>query len=252
MTSAIETIGLKKYFSKFCALADIDLHVPKGQLFGLVGPNGAGKTTLLRILSTLILPTSGRCLINGYDLSNDRDMTDIKRSINFVSDEERTFYWRLTGRQNLYFFASLYDIPSRLIRQRIEEAAWLLEIEDKLDSMFKDYSSGIKQKLAIARSLLNRPQLILMDEPTKNLDVKIKKKLYSFMKSELIAGGGMTILMSSHQLDEIAQVCDRIAIIDKGRVIAQGTLNELRQSEKFIVSSEAGNASLDEIFVAMT
>ena len=121
MNYAIDTTGLTKYFSKFCALENINLRVPRAEFFGLVGPNGAGKTTLLRILATLVAPTSGKCLINGYDLSIENHLEGIKRSINLVSDEERTFYWRLTGRQNLHFFASLYDIPSEIIKKRINE-----------------------------------------------------------------------------------------------------------------------------------
>lgn len=259
MSFAIETIGLTKYFSKVCALENVNLGIAKGELFGLVGPNGAGKTTLLRILSTLILPTSGECYINGYSLSEEKEIQKVKSSINLVSDEERSFYWRLTGRQNLQFFAQLYGISSTgTIKKRIEEIAELLEIEAQLDLMFKDYSSGIKQKMAIARSLINKPQVIFMDEPTRNLDLKIKRKLYGFIKEKLIAEEGRTILLVSHQLDEVAQVCNRIAIIDRGKIVAQGTLEELRQTcqtlevARIKTDDSSNGSSLEEIFVAVT
>lgn len=258
MSFAIETIGLTKYFSKACVLENVNLGIAKGELFGLVGPNGAGKTTLLRILSTLILPTKGECYINGYRLSEEKEIQKVKSSINLVSDEERSFYWRLTGRQNLQFFARLYGITSQAIKKRIEEIAELLEIEAQLDLMFKDYSSGIKQKMAIARSLINKPQVILMDEPTRNLDLKIKRKLYGFIKEKLIAEEGRTILLVSHQLDEVAQACNRIAIIDRGKIVAQGTLEQLRQTcqalEVTSVKTEdsSNGSSLEEIFVAVT
>lgn len=258
MSFAIETIGLTKYFSRFCALKNINLKVTEGDILGLVGPNGAGKTTLLRILSTLILPTSGECYINGYSVYKDKDMEKIKSSINLVSDEERSFYWRLTGRQNLRFFARLYDISSWTMKQRIEETAGLLEMETHLDKMFKDYSSGMKQKLAIARSLINNPRVILMDEPTRNLDLKTRRRLYSFIKKELVGKEKISVILASHQLDEVAQVSTHIAIIDKGEIAAQGTLDELRRNYPAATSlneaykDEGEGASLDEIFIAAT
>ena len=246
MTLAIETIGLTKRFSGVYPLRDVNLQIKKGEIFGLVGPNGAGKTTLLRILSTLILPTSGDCFINGYNLSKNKDSEKVKSLINLVSDEERSFYWRLTGRQNLEFFAALYNLTRNKIKQRIREIAYQLEIEDKLDTMFKDYSSGIKQKMAIARSLLNNPEIIFMDEPTRNLDPCAKRKLFDFIQGQLINQEKKTVLLVSHQLDEVSSICHRIAIINQGRIVVAGTLGELCSIYK--ISED----NLDKVFIAAT
>jgi len=226
MDFVISTRGLTKVFAKHCVLDGINLDIARGKLFGLVGPNGAGKTTFLRILSTLILPTSAGCYINGYSVSNEKDAGRIRSFINLVSEEERSFYWRLTGRQNLRFFGSLYNIQAHSLENRIKETASLLEIENQLDCMFKDYSSGTKQKMAIARGLLNNPEIIFMDEPTRNLDVKIKRKIYEFIKFKLVDTEGKTIVLASHHLDEVERFCDYILFMDKSKIVMHDTLEQ--------------------------
>jgi len=246
MPWAVEAIGLTKYFNKTPAIKDINLRIAKAELFGLVGPNGAGKTTLLRILSTLLLPTSGTCFVNGHNLLNQKQAERIKSSINLVCDEERSFYWRLTGRQNLLFFASMYGISSKAANLIIENAASLLETGAHLDKMFKDCSSGIKQKFAIMRALLNDPAVIFMDEPTRNLDHKARRRINAFIKEELVAKQGKTVILSSHQLDEVSLICSHVAIMDKGLITMQGTLDELRSAFNSV------DATLSEIFMAQT
>ena len=242
MEYAIETFNLTKKFipprgfkgllhplkkKAVIALDDVNLKIRKGDLFGILGPNGAGKTTLIKVLCTLILPTSGTAYVNGYDVTKEEE--GVKASIGLVTGEERSFYWRLTGRQNLLFFASLHTFSSASVAQkRVNEVLNFVGLEDKADDKFHSYSTGMKQKMAIARGLLNEPEILLMDEPTKSLDPGAAQNLREFIKERLVKEQGKTVFLSTHHLEEAEQICDRIAIINKGTIKAYGTLNELR------------------------
>jgi ABC-2 type transport system ATP-binding protein len=207
------------------AVQDVSLDIKDGELFGLLGPNGAGKTTLMKMLCTLILPTSGRATCYGYDVV--RDEQRVKQTVGFVSTEERSFYWRLTGRQNLEFYASLYHIPARKMRQRITELLSLVDLTEHADRRFDSYSTGMRQKLAIARGLLNNPGLLFVDEPTKSLDPVSAQSVREFLR-EKVVGAGRTVILATHQMAEAEQLCDRLAIMNLGRVIAVGSIKELR------------------------
>jgi ABC-2 type transport system ATP-binding protein len=181
---AIETTDLSKHFIQkpflgnkktVRAVQNINLQVREGELFGLVGPNQAGKTTLIKLLCTLILPTSGNAIVRGYDTSSQQDQ--VKSSIGLVAGEDRSFYWRLTGRQNLHFFTSLYGLSFYDAKKRINEILDFLEIGEMADVPFQSYSSGIKQRMHIARSLLNDPQVLFLDEAMKSLDPHTAHKL---------------------------------------------------------------------------
>lgn len=238
---AIETFELTKVYrppGKLASLAmrspiktevlavdKVNLAVREGELFGLIGPNGAGKTTLVKMLATLLWPTSGRALIKGLDTKQSEDM--VKSNIGFVSGEERSFYWRLTGRQNLRFFASLGNLFGQEREQCIQEVFERLDLAEAADNMVYSYSSGMKQKLSIARGLLTNPAVLFLDEPTKSIDPVIAQRIKSFIRDDLVDGEGKTVVLTSHRLEEIEQLCDRFAILDHGRITFCGTVNEL-------------------------
>jgi ABC-2 type transport system ATP-binding protein len=207
------------------AVDKVNLRVRDGELFGLIGPNGAGKTTLVKMLATLLWPTSGRALVKGLDTKRSENL--VKSKIGFVSGEERSFYWRLTGRQNLRFFASLGNLFGREREQRIQEVLERLELAEAADNMVYSYSSGMKQKLSICRGLLSDPAILFLDEPTKSIDPLIAQRIKRFIRDDLVDGEGKTVMLTSHRLEEIEQLCDRFAILDHGRITFCGTVDEL-------------------------
>ena len=240
MNPAIETSELTKYYPgsrgftgwlsrerpETLALDRVNLSVDRGELFGLVGPNGAGKTTLIKTLCTLILPTEGSALVNGYPLSED---IAIKASIGLVTSDERSFYWRLSGRQNLEFFATLHNLGRRTIKNRLEEVLEIVGLQSVASKRFLTYSTGMRQRLSIARALLNQPQILFLDEPTKGLDPPGIQALHKLIRQDLTRSQGITIFLTSHWLQEVEQLCDRIAIMDQGLIRACGSMTELRR-----------------------
>ncbi|MEM1548819.1 MAG: ATP-binding cassette domain-containing protein [Thermoproteota archaeon] len=208
------------------ALDDVSLSIKRGELFGLLGPNGAGKTTLVKILSTLILPDAGTALVNGYDVL--KEPGKVRASIGVVSSGERSLYWKLTARENLEYFARLYKVPDQVAKKRIRELLNLMELEDRADELVEKYSSGMRQKLAIARAILHDPEILLLDEPTLGLDPSFSKSIRSFIREELNRKQGKTILLTTHYMEEADQMCDRIAFINKGRIVAVDTPERLK------------------------
>lgn len=224
---AIETHGLTKEFSRGKkVINDIDLNVNKGELFCLVGPNGAGKTTLIKMLCNLILPTKGEIFINGYDILHDPEK--VRSFIGLVTGDERSFYWRLTGRENMEFFAALYNLSPKVKKEKIKELFGLLAIKEP-DKRFQEYPSGIKQKLSIARALLNEPTILFIDELTKSLDPSSAKDLRRFIKERLVRDQAKTVIFSTHNLHEVESLADRIAFMVKGKIVAVGALDDLRK-----------------------
>jgi len=205
------------------AVDAVDLSIARGELFGLLGPNGAGKTTLIKMLATLIEPTSGSASICGYGLKN---AAAVKAAIGLVTTDERSFYWRLTGRQNLHFFAALHGLTEST--DRVNEMLALVKLEDSADRAFKQYSTGMRQRLSIARALMHRPQVLFLDEPTRGLDPTAIQALHDFIREDLTTRRGLTVLLTTHWLHEAELLCDRIAILHKGRIQGLGTLPELR------------------------
>lgn len=244
MEWAIQTFALSKIYSeqgglrsiikptpsKVPAVDNVSFAVNKGELFGLLGPNGAGKTTLIKMLSTLILPTTGTAFINGFSLKQEYA---IKASIGLVTSDERSFYWRLTGRQNLDFFAHLHGLSQSLIRPRIEEVLAQTGLEEMADKRFLTFSAGMRQRLSIARALINRPSLLFLDEPTKGLDPTATRNLQNLIREKLVNERGMTVFLTTHDLEEAARLCDRIAIMHKGKIRACGSLDDLRSELDF-------------------
>ncbi len=256
---AIQIQGIVKRFPKFrryremllrpftrewvTALQDVSLQVPRGELFGLIGPNGAGKTTLIKVLCTLMLPNAGRAEVNGCDLYT--RSRDVRRSIGYVVNDERSFFWRLTGRQNLDFFAALNNFSPTQARQRIGEVLGLTGMVEHEGKLFKDYSTGMRQRLAIARGLLARPEILFMDEPTRSLDPTAAEQLRRFVRRELVQSQGKTVFFSTHNLAE-AQGCDRLAILHRGHIRACGTLPEilrLNHNRRYVI--QLGQNNLD-------
>jgi ABC-2 type transport system ATP-binding protein len=197
------------------ALDGVNIRVKRGEVFGLLGPNGAGKTTLIKTLCTLLLPNEGRALVNGYDIV--KEEREVKRCIGYVVNDERSFYWRLTGRQNLGFFAMLNNLTPDRANRRIDEVLQLVGLEANGDKRVKDYSTGMKQKLAIARGMLSDPEVLFLDEPTRSLDPMIAKSLREFIRRNIAEGQGKTVFLSTHNLGEAEELCDRLAIIDRGK-----------------------------------
>lgn len=233
MNYAIQVANLSKDFRRGFffgkgkithALKGVNLDITRGESFGLLGINGAGKTTLIKILCGLILPTRGMAKISGLNILDNRT----KKITGLASGEERSFYWRLTARQNLDFFSCLYGLSAASAKKRIDYLFDLLEIE-RPDRRFQEYSVGMKQRLLIARALLHDPQVLFMDEPTKSLDYFSANRLRKFIKEELLARQNKTVFFTTHNLEEIEQLSDRIAIIHKGQIKATGTMQQLRQ-----------------------
>ena len=206
------------------ALQDVNLHVGHGQALGLLGTNGAGKTTLLKILATLILPNAGRVRVHGWDVEADADR--VRRLVGYVSGDERSFYWRLTGRQNLEFFAAFAGLPRPTTRARIDALAVRLGL-DALDRRFATYSTGMRHRLAIARALLCEPAVVLLDEPTRSLDPLARADVHRLIRSELLETRGCTIVLATHDLPEAQTLCDRLAILHRGRLVAHDATSRL-------------------------
>ncbi|MBM2832878.1 MAG: transporter, binding subunit [Candidatus Brocadiaceae bacterium] len=211
--------------NKTIALSNVNIQIKKGELFGLLGSNGAGKTTLIKILCTLVLPTSGKAFVNGLDVT--RDERKIRKTIGYVVSDERSFYWRLTGRQNLRFFAKLNNISKREADQRIESLLALIELSRDAERMFKDYSTGMRQKLAIARGLLINPSVLFMDEPTNGLDPITAQRLRVFIRKTLVEEEKRTVVFATHNLHEAEELCDRIAFIHRGEIKVSGLMKDI-------------------------
>lgn len=222
---AVECRNLEKSFGSRLILRDICLAVKRGEILALIGSNGAGKTTLLKILASLILPSGGNASILGEDVSANPSVT--KKSIGFISSEERSFYWQLTGRQNLKFFASLHGSGQVIRNQEIDCLLTRVGLPDQGDVRFREYSTGMKQALGMARALLHDPPVLLLDEPTRSLSpdkaVQIRQLIL-----EKTREGGKSVLLATHNFSEAEELADRIAILHKGAILAAGTLAELR------------------------
>ena len=211
---------------KILAVDDVSLVIGEGEVFGLVGPNGAGKTTLIKMLTTLLVPTSGTASVGGFDVI--RSDRKVRQVVGLVTSNERSFYWRLTGRQNLLFFADLYHVPRREAIRWIDELLEFVSMEDKGDERFDGYSTGMKQRLALARGLLSKPKILFMDEPTKGVDPIGAAEIIELIRGRIVELWNPTILITSHNLTEIERLCGRIALMHRARIIATGALAELR------------------------
>jgi ABC-2 type transport system ATP-binding protein len=220
---AVETIKLRKTYGTLAAVDDLTFQVYAGEVFGLLGPNGAGKSTTLRILITLLRPTSGQAIVLGHDVARDADL--VRRLIGYVP-QERAIDRFLTGREHLLLLADLYHLPKDEAQRRIPELLKLVDLEARADLPAKTYSGGMKRKLDIACGLLPNPKVLFLDEPTLGLDVQSRLRIWEYVRQ--LKARGITIVMTTNYLDEADQLCDRLAIIDVGRIRAMGSPAELK------------------------
>jgi ABC-2 type transport system ATP-binding protein len=236
----IELERLTKRYGAFTAVDDLSLQVARGEIFGFLGPNGAGKTTTIRMMMGLLRPTEGRIRLGGFDLAE--QPIEAKRLSGFVPD--RPFlYEKLTAVELLRFCADLYEVPAAAREARIEKLLGIFDLSEWAGELIESYSHGMKQRLAFAAALLHEPQLLVVDEPMVGMDPRGARVLRSLLRS--LALGGTTLFLSTHSLEVAEALCDRIGIIQTGKLIAIGTLDELR--------SRAGDAQrLEEVFLKLT
>jgi len=221
----IEIKGLTKNFGKLLALDNLNFDIYKGEIFGLLGPNGAGKSTFISILTTICKPTSGDVFINGFSVKRQPDK--VKRSIGFVP-QDIALYTMLSGLDNLNFWAGIYGLSGRLKKERIKEVLSIVRLEDRAKDKVEEYSGGMKRRLNIAVALLHCPEILVMDEPTVGVDIQSRKYILDTVKG--LKDEGRTVIFTSHYIDEMESLCDRIALINKGKIEAIGTPDELRKT----------------------
>jgi ABC-2 type transport system ATP-binding protein len=221
---AIKVENLTKNFDGVIAVDHISFSIPVGELFGLLGPNGAGKTTTINMLATLLKPTSGSGEVAGYDVKQDRD--HVRRSIGVVF-QEPALDTKLNGRENLEFHAMMYGMGREERRERIDEVLQLVELTEKEKVLVENYSGGMKRRLEIARGLIHKPQVLFLDEPTLGLDAQTRRHIWDYIK-KLNKEGGVTIILTSHYMEEADFLCDRIGIIDNGTIVAMDSPERLK------------------------
>jgi len=200
------------------ALSDVNLEVPRGEFFGLLGPNGAGKTTLIKILTTLLAPTSGRALVAGYDVA--RQTHEVRRRINMVSGGESSGYGLLTVRENLWMFGQFYGLDTKTAHARIDELLAVVGLSDRAHTKTSDLSTGLRQKMNIVRGFITDPEVVFLDEPTLGLDVGASRDVRHFVQQWMKDRPGRNILLTTHYMVEAEELCDRVAIINGGKVLA--------------------------------
>ena len=221
----IKVDHLTKKFGNFAAVDDISFEVRKGEVFGLLGPNGAGKSTTLRILSTLARPTAGTAAIGGYDIV--KQDNEVRKLVGIVS-EKMIMYDRLTAKENLWFFGSLFDLPADTLNQRIDELLELVQLTKWKTSLVGTFSTGMRQRMNVIRALLNMPQVLFLDEPTLGLDPQSSVEIREFVK-KLNREREVTIIVTTHTMVDADILCDRIGIIDHGKVVALDTSSNLKR-----------------------
>ncbi|TPW15422.1 MAG: ABC-2 type transport system ATP-binding protein [bacterium] len=231
--------GLTRRYGPLLAVDHLDLHIAPGQIFGLLGPNGAGKTTTIKLMTGLLRPSEGSVDVGGHDL--EKEPREARRLIGYVADEPH-LYEKLTPVEFLRFSGELYAIDAGTIARRTERLLHLFELDDRGDYLIESLSHGMKQKVALAGALVHEPRLLFLDEPTVGLDPRSARTLKLILRH--LAGRGITIVLSTHILEIAERLCDRVAILAKGKLLATGTMAEL--------TARMGEMSLEEIFLEMT
>jgi len=211
------------------ALDHVNCKIRSGELFGLLGPNGAGKTTFVKCISTILIPDEGTAIVNGFDVRKETSL--VRASIGLAIGGERSLYWKLTARDNLTYFASLYKMPRNIIKERVEELLSKMNLLERADERVEDYSTGMRQKIVVARALLHNPPVLLLDEPTLGLDPTFSRQIRSQIR-ELCDKEGKTILLATHYMKEADEMCDRVAIINNGKIVAVDTSDKLKAMVK--------------------
>jgi ABC-2 type transport system ATP-binding protein len=222
----IKTENLTKKFDDLTAVDNVTFSVKKGEIFGFLGPNGAGKTTTIKMLTTLLNPTNGSAKVAGYDIKNERN--HVRKNVGVVF-QDPALDWNLTGIENLDFHARIYAIDSEKRKQRIEEVIKLVDLENKMDVFVKNYSGGMKRRLEIARGLMHYPTVLFLDEPTLGLDAQTRRAIWEYIK-KMNKEEDTTIFLTTHYMDEADFLCDRVGIIDHGKILVIDTTNNLKNS----------------------
>ncbi len=245
---AIRTVDLKRSYAKVpghgdvvWALAGVDLAVYPGEVFGVLGPNGAGKTTLIKILSTLLLPTAGRAEVAGYDVV--REAFAVRRIINMVSGGEYSGYGILSVRENLWMFSQLYGLTYSEARRRIDRLLAVVDLTSEQHKKVNKLSTGMRQKMNFARGFINYPRVLFLDEPTLGLDVTVSRRLRAFVREWVAEDTTRTVLLTTHYMQEADELCDRVAIIDRGHVLVCDRPAALK--EKYHA------ATLEDVFIGL-
>jgi len=246
-TPMIDVRNLRKVYGEKIALHELDLAVKAGEVFAFLGPNGAGKTTTIKILSGLLRPTSGQAFVAGYDLS--KDGLQARALMSYVPDEPY-LYDKLTAREFLHMIGDLYAMPRARIEQRIQDVTATFELSEFMDSLCESYSHGMKQRTVIAAALLHEPRLLVIDEPMVGLDPKSARTVKDTLKT-LAKEQGMTVFMSTHTLSVAEETADRIGILSHGRLVALGTLDEIRQMRAKGAGGD-GKERLEDLFLELT
>lgn len=235
----IELNNVTKQFGNFKAVDSLSLKVNEGEIFGLLGENGAGKTTTLRMLATMLKPTEGNIEVCNFDTV--KDDSKVRENIGILFGGETGLYDRLTARENIEYFGKLYDMPIDMLDEQIKKVSEMLDMSEYIDKRVANFSKGMKQKTAFARATVHNPKVLLLDEPTSGLDVTAAKQVHDFIikcKEE-----GKTIIFSSHTMEEVKKLCDRVAIIHKGKLVTVDTLEGLKQKNN--------NQDLSDIFTKL-
>lgn len=235
----IEVINLTKQFKEVKAVDNLSFNINEGEIVGLLGENGAGKTTTLRIISTMIKCTSGTVKVSGFDIN--KEPSKVRNEIGILFGGEVGLYDRLTARENIKYFAELNGMTKEAADKSIEDLSDRLEMKEYLDRRVGKFSRGMKQKVAIARSIVHEPKVVLLDEPTAGLDVTSSRLIHDFIKH--CKKENKAIVFSSHSMQEVEKLCDRIIIIHKGKTLEQGTISELKQ--------KYNNNDMEEIFMSL-
>lgn len=217
----------KKRNDEVRAVDGVSFEIREGELFGLLGPNGAGKTTLIKCISTLLITDAGTAIVGGYDIK--KQPLDVRTMIGVLTGGERSLYWKLTPIENLNYFAALYGVSRKKTKERIDYLLGLMDLKDKLNDRVEKLSSGMKQKLSIARTLLHDPPILLIDEPTLGLDPYFSRFIRQFIKYELHEKLKKTILLTTHYMDEADELCDRVAFMNRGKIKAMDTPTALKK-----------------------
>jgi ABC-2 type transport system ATP-binding protein len=238
--NSIEVKNLTKRFGDFVAVNNISFSVREGECFALLGPNGAGKSTTIKMLTTLLTQTEGEIIVAGYKPEKDSDL--IRRSFGIIF-QDPSLDDDLTAWENLEFHGVLYGVEKSLRRNRITELLEFVELKDRKDSLVKEFSGGMKRRLEIARGLLHHPKIIFLDEPTLGLDPQTRNRMWQYI-AKLNKEEGVTVFFTTHYMEEADKVADRIAIVDKGVIVASGTGLELKE--------QTGTTTLEEAFLQLT
>ncbi len=226
MTKVIETNKLTKSFDTLTAVDNLDIAVETGEIFGLLGPNGAGKTTTISMLCTILRPTSGTAKVNGFDIV--KEATEVRKSIGMVF-QDPSVDDRLTGRENLQMHADLYGVPTNEQKRRINEVLELVRLDERADDLLRTYSGGMRRRLELARGLIHYPKVLFLDEPTIGLDPQTREAIWQYVR-ELRKIHDITVVLTTHYMDEADRLCDRIAIMDYGKIIALDTSPNLKDT----------------------